>query len=79
MYELSQIAPSFAQKIKDEIYATAKTGDGQYRCNNCGKISSHKALFNIDHIFPMSKGGKTKTDNLQLLCRPCNIKKGNNV
>jgi len=30
-----------------------------------------------DHIVPYSKGGKTDYDNLQMLCRPCNRKKGN--
>ena len=30
-----------------------------------------------DHIVPWSKGGKTVPENLQMLCRKCNLKKGN--
>ena len=31
----------------------------------------------IDHIKPISKGGKHEWDNVQLLCRKCNTEKGN--
>lgn len=45
-------------------------------CQICGK----KCLPNeieIDHIKPISKGGKTYFDNLQVLCVRCNRKKSN--
>ena len=29
-----------------------------------------------DHVVPWSKGGHTTPDNLQMLCRDCNLKKG---
>lgn len=32
----------------------------------------------IDHIIPLSRGGKHSWDNVQLACRICNIKKGAN-
>lgn len=32
--------------------------------------------FEIDHISPESRGGKTEKDNLQLLCQECNRRKG---
>ncbi|WP_221178304.1 HNH endonuclease [Pseudomonas protegens] len=31
----------------------------------------------IDHIVPISNGGTTDPTNLQILCEPCNKKKGN--
>ena len=31
----------------------------------------------IDHIVPFSRGGTTTLENLQALCGPCNLAKGN--
>ena len=33
----------------------------------------------FDHIIPVSKGGPTTVENLQLLCRSCNRKKSNSL
>lgn len=43
-----------------------------YRCRHCG---DHHQL-SIDHIVPRSAGGSNHDDNLQVLCVPCNLKKG---
>jgi hypothetical protein len=43
-----------------------------YRCRHCG---DHRRL-SIDHIVPRSAGGSNEDDNLQVLCVPCNMKKG---
>lgn len=77
LYEICRIAPDVGRVIKDSIYLKAKTKDGLYECANpkCRKKSPHKALFQIDHIIPMSKGGVTTVDNLQLLCHACNSMK----
>lgn len=37
----------------------------------------HKKEFSIDHIIPISRGGKSVPSNLVLSCRSCNAKKGN--
>lgn len=34
-------------------------------------------LMTLDHIKPVSKGGKNDIENLQTMCEPCNISKGN--
>ncbi len=42
-----------------------------YRCQKCGSTEN----LEIDHIFPIAKGGKTVFNNLQTLCHDCNSKK----
>lgn len=48
--------------------------DGE-RCKRCG--SRHN--LEIDHIVPISKGGKSTYDNLQTLCHSCNMEKGTDI
>lgn len=43
-----------------------------YTCVNCGS----KNNLTIDHKLAYSKGGDETPDNLQVLCRKCNSKKG---
>lgn len=45
-----------------------------YKCAYCG---THEDL-EIDHIVPFSQGGEDTLDNLQLLCKKCNLAKGTN-
>lgn len=46
-----------------------------YRCLCCGS----RRHLQLDHIRPVSKGGKTELDNLQFLCEVCNEKKGDQI
>ena len=46
------------------------------RCCRCGKDLKW-GNFEIDHIVPFSKGGKTSLGNSDLICKSCNCKKGN--
>lgn len=46
-------------------------------CPSCGKEFEFKEMEG-DHIDPWSEGGKTELDNLQMLCKPCNRRKGSN-
>jgi 5-methylcytosine-specific restriction endonuclease McrA len=45
-------------------------------CPHCKKHFEFNEMHG-DHIVPYSKGGTTTFDNLQMLCAPCNLKKGN--
>lgn len=47
-----------------------------HRCKMCHRRARD---LEIDHIWPISKGGKSTIDNLQTLCHKCNAKKGNSV
>lgn len=44
----------------------------------CAQCPSEDDL-HIDHINPVSRGGKDDEDNLQVLCRTCNLRKGDKV
>lgn len=44
-----------------------------FRCMYCGTSSK----LTIDHVIPVSKGGKNNFDNCVTACQPCNNKKGN--
>lgn len=50
--------------------------DAKGRCALCGTTKEMSPL-DIDHIVPRSQGGKTKFENLQVLCARCNRAKGN--
>lgn len=46
-----------------------------YRCRACGSSVASGAVLHVDHIKPVSKGGKTEMGNLQTLCGVCNFGK----
>ena len=46
-----------------------------YTCQMCGKYMPDGVGLHIDHIIPVSKGGKSVPSNLQVLCSKCNGKK----
>lgn len=50
-----------------------------YTCQICGKYMPDEVGLHVDHIIPISKGGKTVLSNLQVLCSKCNGKKSNRV
>ncbi len=47
-----------------------------FRCAICGRGREDGVKLEVDHIIPVSKGGKTKMSNLQTLCMECNRGKG---
>ncbi len=48
--------------------------EGKGRCALCGATKDERML-DIDHIKPVSMGGKTEYSNLQVLCSKCNRSK----
>ena len=59
-----------------EAFEKAKDEDGNYHCACCGVADKSRIYFQVDHIVPMNKGGKSVVENLQILCRQCNGTKG---
>ena len=47
-------------------------GDG---CKYCDKKMTLRNMV-CDHIIPLAKGGDSVIDNLQLICKSCNTRKG---
>ena len=43
-------------------------------CAHCGCPSEE-----LDHVIPLSRGGRHSVGNLQGLCKPCNTQKGNRL
>lgn len=58
--------------VYEQTYLFLSERDGLY-CQSCRTTGQ----LQIDHITPISKGGTNAKTNLQLLCKVCNIKKGN--
>ena len=66
------------EKISASISAEIKIRDNM-RCRGCGGGFLSKNDLECDHIMPESAGGKTDCDNLQALCKHCNIAKSDVV
>ena len=58
---------SIPQDVKIQVAAR----DGG-RCRQCGSAQD----LHFDHVIPWSKGGANTVQNIQLLCEPCNRRKG---
>lgn len=50
-----------------------------YTCQICGKYMPDEVGLQIDHIMPVSKGGKTVLSNLQVTCSKCNARKKDKI
>lgn len=48
----------------------------RFTCAICGRTQKDGVVLQIDHILPVSKGGKTVPENLRVLCSLCNYGKG---
>ena len=74
------ISRSISPQLRNEILE--RNG---YTCQRCGSGPGDADPFNpgrkirlqIDHIKPISQGGKDVKDNLRVLCSACNLSKSN--
>jgi 5-methylcytosine-specific restriction endonuclease McrA len=55
----------------DDVAALFKQQEATCLCGADLNLGYH-----IDHIMPLARGGSDGPENLQLLCPPCNVKKG---
>ena len=64
---------SFDEKVKVIELNVLKYGIAM--CEKCRATKN----FSIDHRVPLARGGHNGVSNLQLLCKNCNSKKGDNA
>lgn len=50
-----------------------------FRCQLCGRSAKDGAILHVDHILPVSRGGKTEKANLRTLCDQCNLGKRDRI
>lgn len=77
---------SLSQKVESEQIREIDKHPEDYRadllsrdnksCRCCGRLLGKGVRLEIDHIVPIKLGGKTELNNLQILCRTCNLAKG---
>lgn len=59
------------RRIPDDVKLYVMARDGG-QCQGCGGTSD----LQYDHIIPVAMGGSNNEENLQILCGPCNRRKG---
>jgi 5-methylcytosine-specific restriction endonuclease McrA len=67
-----------ARRLKAETFVVIKKdtrGILKSGCRKCGSLTN----IQIDHIIPLSRGGRHSIGNLQPLCKPCNASKGSKL
>ncbi|NWJ47743.1 MAG: HNH endonuclease [Chloroflexi bacterium] len=62
------------RRIPQEVKVAVWNRD-QGKCVECGATE----YLEYDHIIPFSKGGASSVNNVQLLCRKCNLKKSDKI
>lgn len=66
----------FSDSVKlSTITDNLRKNNGEICCAICGTKLSSIQECHFDHIFPFAKGGKSNTENCQILCTSCNLKK----
>ena len=75
--EIKKKNPKYWRKLNDAVYEKYQDDEGYYFSAKGDYKSKSSFYFQINHINPISKGGKTTLDNLQLLTRKENADKSN--
>lgn len=79
LYKIKELDIKEWRRITDAVYEKFKNKNGEYESASGTYSSKNKRYFQIDHIVPLSKGGKTVVENLQLLTRWENAQKGDSL
>jgi 5-methylcytosine-specific restriction endonuclease McrA len=69
--EAAPVGERNTRVIPQDVKIAVAARDGG-RCRQCGSSEN----LHYDHVIPWSKGGANTVANIQLLCGPCNWRKG---
>lgn len=74
------LLPSFDRLPKSEVKFCRKNVylRDRSRCQYCG-IKFRSEDLNLDHVIPVSRGGKSTWENVVCSCIPCNKRKGHRL
>lgn len=75
LFEMRERDPALYRQLKDDVFAKYTDAKGFITCAVSGFKSKMRRDFQIDHITPMSKGGLTTLENLQVLSRKAHAEK----
>ena len=76
--EIAKINPELEKSLREGAFQKAKVGN-EYQCAVCGRKFFTRQFLQVDHIKALNNGGLSVPENLQILCRSCNAKKGDRV
>lgn len=76
LQKIIELYPKIGLQLKEDAFAAARNDDGSYVCAGCSEVFPTRLFLQVDHIVPMAKGGLSVPENLQVLCRTCNQRKG---
>lgn len=71
LYQEQKTTGSVPEHVKNAVYQRDRG-----KCVQCGYVGQY---IEYDHIIPRSKGGPNTVENIQLLCRACNLKKSDRI
>ncbi len=77
--EIGEYNPNYEKELRDGAFEKSLNDKGFYVCAECGLESKNRIPFQVDHIIPLNKGGKSVPENLQILCRKCNARKSDKL
>lgn len=75
MRRLKSAGRAMRKMIVEDQYESNGIKQRKLQCAYCG----FKDELEVDHILPLSRGGKDEPNNLQMLCKRCNRTKDNQI
>lgn len=73
-YQIKQERAKMTESLRYDILKR-----DNFRCQICGSSAQDGVKLHVDHIVPVSKGGKTIRSNLRTLCDRCNMGKSDKM